>query len=284
MRQNVSLKRASRVRRAKAGALSLPRGPGDLARQIAVLAGFTLSYEFVAALTRGDRVTALGHARAIAGLERSLGLFHEPAVQGLALRAPAIVLDLANWTYVNSQFTVSYALLAWIYLRRNTAFPIVRNAIVAIDALGLVGYVAYPTAPPRLVHSLGLMDTVQRTGLDQSSGLISRLADPYAAMPSLHTAYALLLGGAATILVRHRALRVFWAAYPAFVVFAIIATGNHFLLDALAGAALASVAAGFGIGTATTLRYPRARSRSQIPSTATGRAQACEFLAAVLRK
>lgn len=223
------------------GAL-LPRGWRDLTQQIALLASFSLAYEVIAAAMHGDRHIALTHARDIVHTERTLGLFHEDAIQRLTLHAPSLVIDIANWTYINSQFTVAYILLAWIYLRHNASFRTVRNAVLTIDALGLIGYVAYPTAPPRMLPNLGVVDTVHQTGLDQRSGLVARLADPYAAMPSLHTAYAVLLGGAAAVLVTRPVIKALWAAYPTLVVFSIIATGNHFFLDALAGILLAAIA------------------------------------------
>ena len=150
---------------------------------------------------------------------------------------------VANWTYFNCQFTISFGFLFWVYLRRNHAFPLVRNVFIAANAIGLACYTLYPAAPPRMLGSLGFVDTLNETAVNHHSGLIASLANPYAAMPSLHTAYALIVGTSAVMLVRTRVLRVLWAFYPALVVFSIVATANHFFLDAAGGAGVAMLAA-----------------------------------------
>src|SRR6476620_7527077 len=221
----------------------LPRGWGDLARQLAIFALFDLLYEATRTLAVGDRAVALRHANDIVSTERSLGIFHELDVQRFAATSPHFVQAVANWTYFNCQFTISFGFLFWVYLRRNHAFPLVRNVFIVANAIGLACYTLYPAAPPRMLGSLGFVDTLNETSVNHHSGLIASLSNPYAAMPSLHTAYALTVGISAVMLVRTRVLRVAWAFYPALVVFSIVATANHFFLDAAGGASVATLAA-----------------------------------------
>jgi membrane-associated phospholipid phosphatase len=173
-------------------------------------------------------------------------------VQRFALHAPGIVLDIANWTYFNAQFTVTFAFLLWAYLRHTERYTTIRNTVIAADAIGLVGYLAYPTAPPRMLPRLGFTDTLNHAAVNHHSGAIASLANPYAAMPSLHTAYALIFGVSGVVLARRWWFRGMWALYPGLVVFSIIATANHFMLDAMAGAAVAVLA-----GTLTMVVLPR---------------------------
>jgi uncharacterized protein (TIRG00374 family) len=219
----------------------LPRGWADLAKQLTLFALLDLAYELSRVIAAGDRGVALRHAHDIVSTERSLGLFHELSVQHFAA-SYGIVQSIANWTYFNCQFTISFGFLFWVYLRRNEAFPLVRNVFVAANTIGLVVYSLYPAAPPRMLSGLGFVDSLNETSVNHNSGLIASLSNPYAAMPSLHTAYALIVGVSAVLLVRRRWLRVAWAFYPALVVFSIVATANHFFLDAAGGAGVAAVA------------------------------------------
>jgi PAP2 superfamily protein len=169
----------------------LPRGPLDLVRQIAIVSLFDIAYELSRVVATGDRGAAFAHARSVVGTERSLGIFRELSVQRFALHAPGIVLDVANWTYFNAQFTVTFAFLLWAYLRHTDRYTTIRNTVIAADAIGLIGYLGYPTAPPRMLPRLGFTDTLNQAAVNHHSGAIASLANPYAAMPSLHTAYAL---------------------------------------------------------------------------------------------
>jgi uncharacterized membrane protein YbhN (UPF0104 family) len=219
----------------------LPRGWGDLGRQLAIFAALDMAYELSRTLAVGDRSTALRHAHSIVNTERSLGLFHELDVQHWAMNAPSIVMSVANWTYFNCQFTLTFGFVLWVYLRRNEYYTRLRNLIATINVVGLAGYIFFPAAPPRMLTDLGFVDSLNQTGVNHHSGLIAALSNPYAAMPSLHTAYAITVGVTGLAVTRSR-LRFLWVGYPALVVFSIIATANHFILDAVAGAGVAATA------------------------------------------
>ena len=132
--------------------------------------------------------------------------------------------------------------MLWLHQRRPAAFPFVRTTLLLASGLSLIGFLAYPTAPPRLA-GIGIADTVSNGPIDLNHGLVSSLYNPYAAVPSMHVGYALVV---AVTLLRHgrRSLvRVLGALYPPFVLLVIVATGNHFFLDAAAGALVAGLAA-----------------------------------------
>jgi membrane-associated phospholipid phosphatase len=216
----------------------LPHGWGDFFLQLAIFAVFDIAYELTRSFATGERVTAFHNAYRVVSAERSLHVFHELDVQDWAMRAPGVVLDIANWTYFNCQFTVTILFLLWVYSRRNDSFAFIRNVVLTADFIGIVGYIAFPTAPPRMLSRLGFVDTLEATSVNHHSSLISGLANPYAAMPSLHTTYAVLIGVSGVLLTRHLWAKALWSLYPALVVFSIVATGNHFILDAVAGLAV----------------------------------------------
>jgi hypothetical protein len=113
-------------------------------------------------------------------------------------------------------------------------------------AIALVGYVVFPTAPPRFLPEWGFTDTVaQLTGvqLNHTSASMSALLNPYAAVPSMHVADAVMIGWSLARLAKHSIVRILWAVYPLLITFVIIATANHFIIDALLGALTAGTAA-----------------------------------------
>src|SRR5262249_7528241 len=108
----------------------------------------------------------------------------------------------------------------------------------------LVGYVVVPTAPPRMFPTFGFPDPVAgMAGLNHGSGLIQLASNPYAAMPSLHAADALIVGISMALICRRGLPKTLWLLWPAWVWFAVMATGNHFWLDILAGIVVAALAA-----------------------------------------
>jgi hypothetical protein len=114
--------------------------------------------------------------------------------------------------------------------------------LVLASGLALVGYLAYPTAPPRL-SGIGITDTVSGGHIDLNSGLVSSLYNPYAAVPSMHIGYALIVAASLLRHARHPLVRTLGALYPLFVLLVVVATGNHFFFDAAAGALVAGLAA-----------------------------------------
>jgi hypothetical protein len=206
----------------------------------AVLALYAL-YEAGRGLVAGNRAVAVEHARDIARLERTLHVFVESSVQDSARAVPAL-LGALGVAYLTLHLGVTAALLLWLHRRRPASFPFVRTTLLVASALALVGFLVFPTAPPRLA-ALGIADTVSGRHVDLNKGLISSLYNPFAAVPSLHMGYAVVVGAALLRYAHSRIVRAAGVAYPPFVLFMIVATGQHFLFDAAAGTAVVAVAA-----------------------------------------
>jgi membrane-associated phospholipid phosphatase len=220
----------------------LPHGWRDLLRQIAFFLVAYNCYQLVRGIADGRHHVAFANAIHVMHLERSLGAFFEPGFQQAFLNHQWVI-DIANWMYFNSHFVITTSFLVWLYLFRNENFNFVRNMFMVAMGLALVGYALFPTAPPRLA-GVGIADTVSgATSVNLTSRFISSFYNPYAAVPSMHIGFALLVGFTVWRLARRRVVRVAGLVYPAFVLFVIVATGNHFFLDAAAGAAVAAVAA-----------------------------------------
>jgi hypothetical protein len=221
----------------------LPHGLFDVVRQVALFAAAYYAYRLVRGMVDGRAAAAFENARDLIHLERTLNVFVEPTVQAWA-ESSTFVVDAASWVYINAQTTVTVSALVWLYLFRNQSFYFVRNMMVVAMALALVGYVAYPTAPPRFFPEWGFYDSVADfTGVRSDSVAVNALFNPYAAVPSMHVAFALMIGWPLARLVRWRALKAFWYAYPLLVTFVIVVTANHFIADAVLGAMTAGVAA-----------------------------------------
>src|SRR5262249_61315796 len=137
--------------------------------------------------------------------------------------------------------SVTAVVLLWLHRRRPAAFPFVRTTLLLASGLALVGYFAFPTAPPRLA-GIGIADTISNGHVNLNAGLLSSFYNPYAAVPSMHVGYALVIAAAVLRHGRGRLVRVLALLYPLAVLLTIVATGNHFFLDAAAGAAVAGAA------------------------------------------
>jgi hypothetical protein len=220
----------------------LPNGWLDALRQLGLFAGAYYAYRLVRGFVDGQAGLAFENARTLVDLERALGLFFEPGLQAWA-RGQEWLLTAANWTYVNSHFLVTVTFLVWLYLARNYAFYFVRNMFMVAMGLALVGYLAFPTAPPRFMPEWGFTDTVASFVGDSAEASADVLYNPFAAVPSMHVAFALMIAVPAIILVRRSVLRLLWALYPLVVTFVVVVTANHFWLDAAFGAFVAAVSA-----------------------------------------
>jgi membrane-associated phospholipid phosphatase len=221
----------------------LPQGWTDLFRQILLFCGAYWLYRIVRGMTDGRVAESFQNARELIGLERSLGLFVEPAVHAWA-EGTDWLIDGTSWLYVNSHFTVTTITLAFIYLRRNASFYFIRNMFMVAMGIALVLYAAYPTAPPRFMPEWGFGDSVARfTGLTAEGSSAGALYNPFAAVPSMHVAFALMLAVPMASMTRRRSAKGLWLAYPVLVTFVVVATANHWWLDAFFGAVVAAVAA-----------------------------------------
>jgi hypothetical protein len=227
-----------------AGQRVLPRGWRDFGRQIAIWFGFLAAYQVARGIADRSPKEAFANGTKVIDIERNAHALFELTVQRLT-DSYGVLRVAASWTYWSSEFVIVGIALLWVYLRRNDAFLRFRNTILLANLIGLVGYVAVPTAPPRMFHALGFGDTLQDyAGLNHGSSLVTLVSNPYAAMPSLHAADALIVGITLAALCRNRVAKAFWLLYPVWVWYAVIGTGNHFWLDVVAGILVATLAAG----------------------------------------
>ena len=233
----------------------LPRGVRDLLWQILLFCGAYWLYRLARGMVYDQTIAAFTHARDIVDLERSTHVFIEQSVQSWAISS-GFLDDVTSWMYLNSHFVVTTCTLAFIYLFRNEHFYFVRNMFMVAMGLALVGYVLYPTAPPRMLPELGFADTVADfTGISESS--VGALFNPFAAVPSMHVCFALMLSVPMIRMARHGWVKALWCAYAPIVTFVVIATGNHWVFDAVTGAMVAGVSA-----LAAQTLFARARPRA----------------------
>src|SRR3954467_2859436 len=220
-----------------AGRRVLPRGYRDLGLQIVIWIGFYFSYQAVRGIADQNEAKALLNGFRVIDFEQSLtGRFFEQTAQRIA-DSSHLLLTAAAWTYWNSEFTCIGLTLLFVYLRRHDHFKRFRNTILVANLIGLIGYVVMPTAPPWMFASYGFVD-----GVNHSTGAIAAMANPYAAMPSLHAADALIVGWFLYNACRSRWAKTLWALWPAWVWFCVMATANHYLVDVVAGIAVGMLA------------------------------------------
>ena len=228
---------------AAAGRRYLPRGWADLARQLAIWFGFLLAYQVARGFADRSPAKAFDDGLRVIGFEQRVSsTLWELTFQRLA-DSSRLLETATSWTYWLSEFGVLGIALGWVYLRRHEHFRRFRNAILLANVFGLVGYVIAPTAPPRMFTDFGFVDTLSSFGaLNHGSGLIELASNPYAAMPSLHAADALIAGVVLALVTRRWYVKLLWALWPAWVWFSVMATANHFWLDIVAGVGVALVA------------------------------------------
>jgi hypothetical protein len=191
-------------------------------------------YLAVRGVAIGSPAEALAHARSLVHLERTLNLFHEAKIQQVFDG----VLDAFSAYYMlGFAPTLAFALV-WLGLRRPASYRGLRTALLVSIGVAAVVYVLYPAAPPRLVPGLGIDDTVGLAGHDTGSFAGIKF-NPYAAMPSMHVGWSVLLAVYLFPLARRLLVRAAVVAHPVAMALTVTVTGNHYLVDAAAGTAIA---------------------------------------------
>jgi membrane-associated phospholipid phosphatase len=221
----------------------LPKGWGDAGCQLAILVGVDVGYELVRGIADSQRSDAIAHGQQVINFERSTHTFFEPSLQAFFLPAHWLI-DVANQMYLNAQFSIAFGFLIWLYLFRNESYYFVRNMFVVSMGLALVGYTLFPTAPPRMFPEQGFVDTiVDFSKINHDSTLAKIFINPYAAVPSMHCAFALMIGGTGVRVCRHWWSKAFWAVWPLLIAWVVIVTANHYWVDAALGWMVAITAA-----------------------------------------
>jgi hypothetical protein len=224
-------------------------------------------YFRIRGLTEGSKAVADAHAHDIVAFEKSLGIDVEPTLQHWV--APSHVLEtIANWIYIWGHWPVIIATMIWLVWHHRRIFLRLRDAMLISGALGMAVFVSYPVAPPRLA-GLGLIDTVTENSQAYRVLQPPAFVNQYAAMPSLHSGWDLLVGMSIIAAASTLLLRIVGFALPVLMALAVVATANHYVVDVVAGVALVL------FGHAVALRLERRRDRRAAgppaPSTGPGR-------------
>jgi membrane-associated phospholipid phosphatase len=197
-------------------------------------------YDHVRRLEAARARPALHHAQDVLAIERWLHLDVELAGNRW-LHGHHTLFVIASWWYQLAHLTVTLAVLGWCYLRRPDAYRGARNALVLTNVVGLATFFLYPVMPPRLLPDGGYVDSVAATGFGSShTGPVP--ADQYAAMPSLHLAWAVWTASVGMLLLARYRVRVLWLLYPVLTAVVVVVTANHYVLDVVAGVAVAVLA------------------------------------------
>jgi membrane-associated phospholipid phosphatase len=191
----------------------------------------------VRGLTSTDPGTAVAHAHDLIRFEQALGIDVEADVQA-AVTPSGALSTFANWIYIWGHWPVIIATMLWLVWRHREVFVRLRDAMLISGGLGLVVFVSYPVAPPRLVDP-ALVDTVTERSSAYRYLQPPNFVNQYAAMPSLHAGWDLLVGISIATAGSVLAVRIIGWVLPILMAFAVVATANHYLVDVVAGVSLA---------------------------------------------
>jgi hypothetical protein len=203
--------------------------PTGLAHEALVVGVAILLYFGIRNATAGSAETAFTNADRIVRFEDALGIEWEAAVQSATTSSDTLV-TLANWVYIFGHWPVILGVATWLYLRRPAHYLLLRNAMFASGMLGFLLFALFPVAPPRLLD-LGLVDTVTERSDAYRALQPPGLTNQYAAFPSLHAGWNLLVGIVLALAVASVAVRLVALAMPIAMGLAVIATANHFVVD-----------------------------------------------------
>ncbi|GGK87822.1 phosphatase PAP2 family protein [Streptomyces flaveus] len=263
---------AARTKPARDGVTATQRPP--LFRELLLVAGLFLVYKLGRLLVTGHTDEAFRNADRVWDLERALHLPGEGAVQSALLHGDGLV-HLANTYYATVHFPATAAFLVWLYLRRPKHYVWARRALAAITAAALVVHLTFPLAPPRMLGMAGLVDTGQMYGptVYGASPEADSLSNQFAAMPSLHFGWALMVAIGLIVATRSR-WRWLWLLHPLLTLLVIVGTANHYWLDAGVAAALLG-------GVLAVVRLPHRTTTANGPSKPVTSAKAPELVGAV---
>jgi hypothetical protein len=205
--------------------------------EILAVVAFYVVYSTIRNLHHGNADEAFQHARELIRIQRDLGLYHEQTIQDWALGFRPLIVA-SNYFYGSLHFIVTGGVMVYLYRKWSNDYPLWRNALAVATGLALVGFALFPLMPPRLLpNSYGFVDTLANDPAFWSfnSGAVNKISNQYAAMPSVHCAWALWCACALIPRVKPMWGKVLAALYPIATVTAIVVTANHYILDAPAG-------------------------------------------------
>jgi hypothetical protein len=211
-------------------------------REFALIGGAYMAYELVRSLAAGRALDAFENTEIVVRAEQALGIFVELNLQVAMLSYSGLIDFLSLW-YFWGHFPLMVLLAVWALYRHNRHYVWGRNAIFAAGGLALIVYLLFPVAPPRLIPGGGFVDTLRGVFALQYED--SSLVNEFAAVPSMHQGFAIIMGMMVYRIVRGRLGLAALVLLPGMMLITIVATGNHWFLDAVLGAVAAI--AGMGI-------------------------------------
>ncbi len=216
--------------------------------EAAFLVGLMLIYWIIRGALPERTADAFGRAYQIIHFEQRFGFFWESGWQEHIIGDRAIV-DIVNGIYLYGHLPLLIGCGVWIYVQSRERYHVYRNALLISAVIGLFIYGFFPVAPPRLLPNLGFVDTIAMFNNKSNTMQPGFIVNHYAAVPSLHFGWALLVGIALIDIARNWWVRAFAVLFPAFMFFAIVLTGNHFIFDAIVGAlvVLLAIAVAFAL-------------------------------------
>ena len=216
-------------------------------REVLIVGAFYGLYTLVRDI-RGDQPVsvfrAFHNAERIIGLEKNLGIYHERQIQRWFLGNHSFIRFLDDY-YGTAHFIAAVAVLLLLFFFFPVHYRLWRNTLALTNLIALLGFSLFPLMPPRLLpHSYGFVDTLKDFGglWSFSSGAVNQVSNQYAAMPSLHTAWALWCAFALAEVIRPWWGKVLVFLHPLITVFCIVVTANHFFVDEIAGVLVLAVA------------------------------------------
>ncbi|MGV9314431.1 bifunctional glycosyltransferase 87/phosphatase PAP2 family protein [Streptomyces sp. NPDC003691] len=239
--------------------------PNLLLELVAIRVGYAI-YSKIRLAATASTATAEEHGRQIASIEQTLGIDIEHAINQAAVKSEWLT-DFLGFYYTSFHFPVPLAILAVLYIRRPTDYRWARASLAFATLLALVGFWLYPLAPPRLMPGMGFVDTVHGTKdlANPEFGAMTAVTNQYAAMPSLHFGWSLWCGVVVVMLAPKLWMKALGLLHPLITLYVIVASANHWILDAVGGAVV--VGAGFG------LTYVLSGRRSLLPKAAAANAE-----------
>lgn len=206
-------------------------------REIGIALAAVFAYFGVRGFTEGSKALAIENAHRLVDLEKALGIFWEPDMQEAIVKNDGVV-TLMNWVYMFGHWPVIAVVAVWLVWRRPDVYYLTRNAFLISGLIGLVVFATFPVAPPRLAE-LDFVDTITERSESYRVLQPPAFVNQYAAMPSLHFGWNVLIAVAMVRTMHWVPVRVFAVALPVAMAFAVVLTANHFIIDAIAGVAVA---------------------------------------------
>ncbi len=204
-------------------------------KEFVIFVAFLVFYKISRFVAIGDASTAFENAYRVIEWEKSLGIFNEIAVQKYFLDKTALIQFL-NQIYIRVHVPSMVIFFIWLYRNYKEFYFYIRNGFIFANVITIFFFIGFPCAPPRMLNEVGFIDTLLTiSNVNIYQGKLSYLFNQYAAMPSMHYGTSLLIGVVVFLLSKNIFMRIGVFIYPTFVLLVIVATANHFWLDAICG-------------------------------------------------